>query len=80
MKYIVRIEIENTKRSLYAIFSTVIMSFISPFYKTLKDLYKENPEFLNQKPQDTFKAIYKLDENKIPYLEIKYKVIKLQPK
>jgi hypothetical protein len=71
-RYIVKINVEGA-RPLYAVFSTIVMDFVSKFYRSLEDLWRDYPQYKGQEPFDTFNARFVLDEDKKPVLEVKYK-------
>lgn len=75
-KYVVKINVEGG-RPLYAVFSTIVMDFVSGFYKSLEDLWRDYPEYEGQEPFDTFDARFVLDGDGNLLLEVRYRVLRI---
>jgi hypothetical protein len=75
-RYIVRINVEGSE-PLYAVFSTIVMGFVSKFYRSLEDLWRDYPEHDGQGPLDTFNARIIVDEKGRRVLEIRHNVLRI---
>jgi hypothetical protein len=42
------------KKKYYAVFSTVVMDFLTPFYKSVRELKKNHPEYKSLKVANLF--------------------------
>jgi hypothetical protein len=75
-RYIVRINVEGSE-PLYAVFSTIVMGFVSKFYRSLEDLWRDYPEHDGQGPLDTFNARIIVDEKGRQVIEIRHNVLRI---
>lgn len=42
------------KKKYYAVFSTIVMDFLTPFYSSVKQLKKNHPQYENLKVRNVF--------------------------
>jgi hypothetical protein len=75
-RYIVRINVDGAD-PLYAVFSTIVMDFVSKFYRSLDDLWRDYPEYEGQGPLDVFDARIVVDEKGRRALEIRYNALRI---
>jgi len=64
----------------YAVFSTIVMDFLTPFYPSVQLLKKKSPEYKNLKVKNLFGRHISGTLNKDGSITVKMKVYRVTPK
>jgi len=69
------------KKRYYAVYSTIVMDFVTPFYSSVKQLKKMHPQYKNLKVKNLFgRNNIKGKLNRDGTISVEMKVYKLVPK